>query len=299
MTRFRLLIAYDGRPFKGWQRQADGVVTVQGRVEEALTRMNGGRAVALTGASRTDAGVHAEGQVAVFDYEGPIRPKRWLKGLNALTPDAITVRAVEEVAQCFEPRFDAVGKHYRYWLWHGSAAAPPLWRARAWEVFRPLDVEAMKEGAKHLLGEHDFGAFRDAHCQARSTVRRVDEITLAPQPREAGWLHAEEGEAGGELVCIDFRGSAFLKYMIRIIVGTLAEVGMGRRTPESIAEVLASRDRRRAGRTGDPQGLTLAKIFYPPEGERIEKAKQRRARFEAERRAEGEVSGDEGEDDGE
>jgi tRNA pseudouridine38-40 synthase len=255
--------------------------------------MNDGQPLTIVGASRTDAGVHAEGQVAVFDYDGHLSPYRWLKGLNALTPDAITVRAVEEVAPDFEPRFDAKGKHYRYWLWHGSAAAPPLWRPRAWEVFRKLDVDAMTQGAGYLLGEHDFAAFRDAHCQAASTVRRVDEITLTRHPQQ-GWRYPQPAEEG-ELVCIDFRGSAFLKYMIRIIVGTLAEVGSGRRDPQAMAQILASRDRRRAGRTADPQGLTLLQILYPEEAARARAAAERRARWaaaQAEAQAEAQGDGD-------
>lgn len=279
MTRFKLLIAYDGRPFRGWQRQTDNVPTVQGRIEAVMQRLNAGKPLHLSGASRTDAGVHAEGQVAVFDYEGRLGAKAWLKGLNALVPSSITVRSVEDAPFDFEPRFDSWGKHYRYWLWQGTEIAPPLLRPRCWEVFRALDMGAMQEGAQHLLGEHDFSAFRDAHCQASSTVRRIDAITFTPAPASESWVYPRPSEEG-RLWRIDFHGSAFLKYMIRIIVGTLVQVGSGQRKASAIADILASGDRRRAGLTAPPEGLTLVEVFYPPDDER-----RRRAAKRAEERA--------------
>lgn len=261
MPRFKLLIAYNGRHLHGWQRQRD-VPTVQGTLEQALQTMNAGQPILLSGASRTDAGVHAEGQVAIFDYEGKIDASSWLRGLNALTPDTITVRDVTCVDDTFHPRFQSLGKHYRYLLWHGCLATP-RWRPWVWEHRRPLDLNAIQLAAQQLLGEHDFNAFRASDCDARTSVRHISRIELVTMP--TGWIRPRDHERRA-LIALEFEGNAFLKYMIRIIVGTLVEVGLGQRTPASVAEALQSGDRRRAGITGPPQGLTLVEVFY--EGER-------------------------------
>ena len=241
----RIVIEYDGSALVGWQRQRNGP-SVQQHLEEMIARMVS-HPVRVTGASRTDAGVHARGQVAAFRTVARIPVDGLRRGLNALLPPAIAVTSAQEVAADFHPRFHAVGKHYRYTL----LARPdrvPLLRSTAWHRPRPLDLEAMSAGAAPLIGEHDFAAFRAAGCSARTTTRRIDRIDLRRE---------------GELVVIDVRGNAFLRNMVRIIAGTLVEVGEGRRQASEIAEILTSRDRTRAGQTAPAHGLTLMSVQYP------------------------------------
>ena len=259
MPRFKLMIAYDGATFHGWQRQPNQA-TVQGAIEAAMTQMNNRLPMVIAGASRTDAGVHAEGQCAIFDYEGHIDTRGWHRGLNALTSDAITIRSVEPVDDAFHPRFHSIGKHYRYLLWQGCAIAP-RWRPWCWSFFQRLDIEAMREASRHLLGEHDFVSFRASDCQSKSTRRRIDHIEISLPPR--GWEYPRPDEEDA-LIAIDYRGNAFLKYMIRIITGTLVEVGQGQRSPQSVADAIAARSRSSAGRTGPPHGLSLIEVFYDP-----------------------------------
>ena len=245
MRHIRLVVEYDGTQLCGWQRQANGP-TVQGHLEEALGKLLAHEA-AVTGASRTDAGVHARGQVASFRTARTIPLHGIRRGLNSLLPRQIAVRDAAEVPDDFHPRFSATGKHYRYTI----LARPdrsPRWRDRAWHHPEPLSIEAMAAAAASLLGEHDFAAFRAAGCTAATTTRRLDAIELsAPDP---------------ERLVLDVRGNAFLRNMVRILVGTLAEVGAGRRHPGQVAEILASRDRTRAGITAPPHGLELMEVRY-------------------------------------
>jgi tRNA pseudouridine38-40 synthase len=246
MRHIRLVVEYDGTGLHGWQRQANGP-TVQQHLEEALARLVS-HEVTVTGASRTDAGVHARGQVASFRTDKPIPLHGIRRGLNSLLPAQIAVRDATEVADDFHPRFSALGKHYRYTIL-ARADRSPRWRDRAWHHAEALSIDAMREGAAHLIGEHDFAAFRAAGCTAKTTMRRVDSVAV---------------ERTGELVEIDVRGNAFLRNMVRIIVGTLSEVGTGRRSPGQVAEILALRDRTRGGITAPPQGLELVAIDYAP-----------------------------------
>jgi tRNA pseudouridine38-40 synthase len=246
MRHIRLVVEYDGTGLSGWQRQANGP-TVQGHLEQALAKLLQ-HEVAVTGASRTDAGVHARAQVASFRTERPIPLHGIRRGLNSLLPPEIAVHEASEVGDDFHPRFSATGKHYRYAI----LAAPdrsPRWRMRAWHVPEPLDLEAMRAGAAHLLGEHDFAAFRAAGCTANTTTRRVDTIDL--------------GQLAGEpVLAVDVRGNAFLRNMVRILVGTLVEVAQGRRPPAQVAEILESRDRTKAGITAPAHGLELVEVRY-------------------------------------
>jgi len=244
VRHIRLVVEYDGTTLCGWQRQTNGP-TVQQHLEEALARLLT-HEVSVVGASRTDAGVHARGQVASFRTERPIPLHGIRRGLNSLLPPEIAVRVADEVADDFHPRFSATGKHYRYTL----LARPdrsPRWRERAWHVAEPLALARMQAGAEPLLGEHDFAAFRAAGCTARTTRRRIDDVTIEPE---------------GELVRVDVRGNAFLRNMVRIVVGTLVEVGIGRREPAQVAEILASLDRTRAGITAPAHGLELMEVRY-------------------------------------
>jgi tRNA pseudouridine38-40 synthase len=258
VRHIRLVVEYDGTALCGWQRQANGP-TVQGHLEAALGELLA-HEVAVVGASRTDAGVHASGQVASFRTERPIPLHGIRRGLNSLLPPAIAVADAAEVPDDFHPRFSATGKHYRYLVLTRSDRSP-RWRDRAWHHPGALDLAAMRQAAAALVGEHDFSAFRAAGCTAKRTVRRIEDIAIDAAQAGNPWL-----------IAFDVRGNAFLRNMVRIVVGTLVEVGAGRRPVGQVAEILASRDRTRAGITAPPQGLELVSVRYdgrklgPPHG---------------------------------
>lgn len=244
MRHIRLVVEYDGSSLCGWQRQASDP-TVQGHIEEALAKLLT-HEVTIIGASRTDAGVHARGQVASFRTERTIPLHGIRRGLNSLLPDAIAIREATEVGDDFHPRFSATGKHYRYSIWNVPDRSPL--HARSWHEPERLDEAAMREAARALVGQHDFAAFRAAGCSAKTTVRRIDSIDIERAP---------DG-----VVTVDVRGNAFLRNMVRIVVGTLAEVGTGARPVAQVAEILASRDRTIAGITAPARGLELIEVRY-------------------------------------
>lgn len=260
MRHIRLVVEYDGTALCGWQRQDNGP-TVQGHLEAALAALLT-HEVAVAGASRTDAGVHARGQVASFRTERAIPLHGIRRGLNSLLPPAIAIAEVSEAPDDFHPRFSATGKHYRYLVLTRSERMP-RWRDRAWHRPGGLDLAAMRHAATALSGEHDFAAFRAAGCTARHTVRRIEDIAIAE-------VAADSSDRG--LVAMDVRGNAFLRNMVRILAGTLVEVGAGRLAAEQVAEILASRDRTRAGITAPARGLELISVRYdgrklrPPRG---------------------------------
>jgi tRNA pseudouridine38-40 synthase len=218
---------------------------VQQHLEEALAQILQ-HETAVTGASRTDAGVHARAQVACFRTEKPIPLHGIRRGLNSMLPPSIAIVDAAEVPEEFHPRFAATGKHYRYSIWT-RAERSPLLRDRTWHHPEPIAEALMREAVTHLVGEHDFAAFRAAGCTAKTTVRRVESIDV---------------QRAGDLLTLDVRGNAFLRNMVRILAGTLAEVGAGRRTPVQVAEILASKDRTKAGYTAPPQGLELVSVRY-------------------------------------
>lgn len=249
----RLVLEYDGAGFHGWQAQpgAAGRRTVQAVVETALERLVG-EPVAVHGAGRTDAGVHALGQVASVALERSVMaPEAIRDGLNALLPEDVAVRLVEEAPAGFHARKAAVGKHYRYLLLCRAARSPFL-RRRAWHRRGPLDLAAMARGAAALVGRHDFSAFRAAAGAARHPVRTLRRLTVAPDPA---------GPVEG-LIGIDLEADGFLMHMARILVGTLVEVGRGRLLPEATAAILAGRDRQGAGPTAPACGLYLVAVRY-------------------------------------
>ncbi len=258
MRQLRLTVEYDGTDLAGWQRQANAA-TVQGHLEAALATLLG-HPVRVSGASRTDAGVHARGQVAAFSTDHTIPVDGLRRALNAALPPAIAVAEILEVAPEFHPRFWATGKHYRYLFWLRRDRSP-RWHSRAWHRPRTLDVEQMRAAAQHLVGEHDFSAFRAVGCVSSTPYRRLEELTLTlPEPH---------------LLALDVRGNAFLRNMMRIIAGTLAEVGEGRRTIDEVAQALVSRERKAAGATAPAHGLELMAVFY--DGTRRERPRPRRA----------------------
>ena len=250
MRHIRLVVEYDGTGLSGWQRQANSP-TVQQHVEEALAQLLT-HEVTITGASRTDAGVHARGQVASFKTDRTIALYGIRRGLNSVLPDQIAIRDASEVGDDFHPRFSATGKHYRYSILT-RADRSPRWRDRAWHVPESLDAFAMQAAAKHLIGEHDFSSFRAAGCSAKTTTRRIETIAIT--------------RSDPELMDVDVRGNAFLRGMVRILVGTLVDVGLGKRTGAQVAEILAAKDRTVAGPTAPAHGLELVEVRYS--GERI------------------------------
>ena len=242
--RIALGLEYDGSRFHGWQTQPAGN-TVQDAVEAALAQINGGP-VSVTCAGRTDSGVHACEQVVHFDTEAERPDSAWVRGVNGLLPEAIAVLWTWRVPEDFHARYSARSRAYRYVL--VSRPVRPALAARyvGW-THAPLDVAAMRAAAGHLLGGHDFSAFRSSECQARTPVRFVHDLTL---------------EQRGDRIDFVLRANAFLHHMVRNIVGTLVHVGKGARGPEWVLEVLHSRDRRLAAGTFGPQGLYLESVDY-------------------------------------
>jgi tRNA pseudouridine38-40 synthase len=247
MPNFKIILAYDGTDFVGWQRQANGT-SIQGVLEAALRDLDQ-REVAVAGAGRTDAGVHALGQVAAFSLARALSADAVVRALNAHLPDAIRVLSAEEVAPEFHPRFGARTKAYRYRIWNGDVISP-FERRYAWHVSGALDVEAMAAAADSLVGAHDFAAFQ-ASGASTSTTERVVFSSLVTR------LSNRE-----PLVLYEVTGGGFLRYMVRIIVGTLVEIGRGRRPVAWMGDVLASRDRALAGPTAPPDGLFLVGVEY-------------------------------------
>ncbi|GFO54293.1 tRNA pseudouridine synthase A [Geomonas sp. Red276] len=251
MRNIKLIVEYDGTAYAGWQIQPNGL-SVQEVMEEALGRMLG-EPPRLRSSGRTDAGVHARGMVACFRTEKGMPLRAFREGLNTLLPEDIAVRDACEVPLEFNPRADAVAKHYRYTLLLDRLRSP-LVRHSSWRVPGPVDVFAMEKAADEFVGEHDFLAFQGARCAAKTTIRRINSFDLV---REGGLLH------------LDINGTGFLKNMVRIMTGTLVEVGLGRRTPEDIRRLLLEGDRPDAGITAPPQGLCLMEVFYPEEAFRM------------------------------
>ena len=241
----RLLIEYDGTDFAGWQRQA-GQRTVQGCLEEAFLKMTEGRPVRITGAGRTDAGVHAEGQVASVRTDSRIPATGFLRGLNTHLPPDIAVLELADVDPTFDARRSARGKVYRYRIWNHLVRSP-LHARTTWHHRARLDVSAMRAAAAVFVGEHDFRAFRASDCERKTTVRRI---------------RAFEVWRDGAVITCTVEGTAFLKNMVRIMAGTLVAAGRGELTPASIDALLESGDRTAAGITAPAHGLTLVRVIY-------------------------------------
>jgi tRNA pseudouridine38-40 synthase len=242
--RLRLLVEYDGTDFSGWQRQKTER-TVQGVLEDAIREMTG-ETVFVRGAGRTDAGVHADGQVATLDLAANIPTHGLLRGLNTILPADVALLDVAEAAPDFDARFSARGKVYRYTIWSHLVRSPR--RARdAWHLRHPVDVDAMRAAAVALVGEHDFRGFRAADCDRRSTRRIVRRLDV---------------DRAGALITVEVEATAFLKNMVRILVGTLVDVGRGRIDADAIPRMLATGDRAAGGMTAPAHGLTLLRVIY-------------------------------------
>ena len=245
MPRYKLLIEYDGAPFAGWQMQADQP-TVQGVLSAAVEAFCGEKAT-VNGAGRTDAGVHALGQVAHVDLAREWDSDTVRDALTAqLRPHPVAVLAAERVADDFDARFSARARHYLYRIVNRRADLA-LDRGRAWRVARPLDAESMRRAAQGMLGKHDFTTFRAAECQATSPIRTLDRL---------------EVERDGDEIRIAAQARSFLHHQVRSMVGTLALVGEGRWSASDLTDALAARDRTRCGPIAPPDGLFLVRVDY-------------------------------------
>jgi len=243
-VNIKLTVEYDGTNYHGWQTQPRGE-TIQSVLEKAVSTFLG-TPTRITGAGRTDAGVHALGQVANFSSAREFDLHRIQRGLNALTPDDITIKAVEIVPDSFDARRDGRSRIYEYRLLNRPAPSP-FYLTTAWHVHDPLDTEAMRDAIRCLEGEHDFSSFRAAGCDAAHPVRKVYRTSL---------------DRRGDLLVFTVEATAFLRHMVRNVVGTFIEVGRGLRTSQSFTELLEARDRTKAGPTAPAHGLFLVEVKY-------------------------------------
>jgi tRNA pseudouridine38-40 synthase len=241
----KLVLEYDGTRYVGWQLQPNGN-SIQAEVERALEILHQAPR-RVTAAGRTDAGVHALGQVCSFPEPEPLPLAAYTKGMNALLPDDIAVQSASLEPEGFDARRSARGKRYRYRIQNLETRAP-LARLVAWQVFRALDVAAMREAARPLVGRHDFAAFQAAGCESHHAVRELRRLDVLGEPR-------------GEIAVVA-EATAFVRHMVRNLVGTLVEVGLGSRAPADVAELLRGLDRTLAGPTAPAHGLCLEEVFY-------------------------------------
>lgn len=244
MKRVKLTVAYDGTNYCGWQIQPNGI-TVEEVLNKKLSDMTG-EEIVIIGASRTDSGVHARGNVAVFDTESRIPAERMAYALNRRLPEDIVIVKSEEVPLDWHPRYCDCEKTYEYHIWN-SEVPDPTKRHTTYHVSYKLDIEKMRQAAKYLIGEHDFVSFCSIHRNVKTTVRTIYELEI---------------EKHHEDLTIRIRGNGFLYNMVRIIVGTLLRVGRGYYTPEQVKEILEAKNREAAGVTAPPQGLMLMEINY-------------------------------------
>jgi tRNA pseudouridine38-40 synthase len=259
---WKLVLQYDGTAFVGWQRQAEGE-SIQRLLEEALERLDG-RPVKVVGAGRTDAGVHALGQVASACLAREVQPSELQRALNAMLPREIRITAAEAAPSGFHARYDARSKTYRYLVVTGDIVSPFAWRY-AWHVKQPLQIDAMSRAAGALAGRHDFAAFQATGTDVKTTIRTVtSSVVTATRPGGAVVSPAWAADMPGDETAIAYEisGDGFLRHMVRNIVGTLVEIGIGRRDESSIAATLASRDRGTAGPTAPAHGLYLVRVDY-------------------------------------
>lgn len=244
--RIRLIVEYDGTNYAGWQRQKNGL-SVQQALEEAFERASGER-VSITGAGRTDAGVHALAQVAHFDTQCTIPPEKISYAINMYLSRDIRVKRSEQVAVDFHARFNACGKTYRYTIYNAPHPSA-IYRNLSCHISGSLDLDAMRSAAAYLIGTHDFASFCAAGSEVKDTVRTIHALTIT---EELPFIH------------IEVTGSGFLYHMVRIIAGMLIDIGLSRIPPERMQEVLDKKDRNAASATAPAQGLTMLKVYYEP-----------------------------------
>lgn len=248
MTNYKLTLAYDGSRYDGWQKQGNTDRTIQGRLETLVSRL-AGEPTEVYGAGRTDAGVHAKGQVCSFHLRKDWQEDVLRDTINEYLPADIAVLEVEKVPERFHARLWAVGKTYCYRI-RTSRVKDVFERNYVYRYGRPLDIQAMREAAEYFIGEHDFKSFCSNKRMKKSTVRRLYDIEI---------------KADADEIRLYFHGEGFLYNMVRILTGTLLEVGAGMRRPDSMPEILAAGDRQAAGVTAPPQGLILCSVYYEKE----------------------------------
>jgi len=245
MRNIRLIVEYDGTAYCGWQRQQNGL-SIQQLIEESIGRITGVESRVI-GSGRTDAGVHAVGQVAHFHTASHLDERSFLMGINSLLPPDIVVRSVREVDPVFHARFDVKSKVYFYRICN-RPVRPALERRFAWFVWEPLDLEKIDGALDLFRGTHDFSSFCSSHTDSRDHVRTVLDIGVVKQDKD--------------IIQMTIEADGFLRYMVRTIVGALVEIGRGKRSREDVAEILEAKDRKRAGLTAPPQGLFLQEVRY-------------------------------------
>jgi tRNA pseudouridine38-40 synthase len=257
MRNIKFIIAYDGTDFSGWQFQP-GQITVQGTLADVLEKLTQQRA-AIHAAGRTDAGVHASGQVVNFKTESTMSVEAFQRAFNALLPPSIRVYEAQEVSLDFDSRWDAVAKTYRYHIFRGRAVPPFLWKY-VYQDLSKLNFDHMAEAAEYFIGDHDFTTFAASTGSEEDDRERITTRTIYRS--EFSHVPSIESLDGAELWIYTVRGRSFLRNMVRKMVGTLLEVGRGKRTRSSIPKLLALRDRSKSGPTAPPQGLCLESVEY-------------------------------------
>lgn len=254
LKRWKITIQYDGTDYRGWQKQPN-VPSIQESIETAITKFCG-QIIDITTAGRTDAGVHAHGQVAHFDLDWGDRELdgfHLAKAINAhLYPEPIAIIHAEEVPADFNARFDATNKLYRYRV-VARRSVPVMEPRMVWHFKYPLDVDAMIDGAKHLLGYHDFSSFRDAQCQAKTPMRTLDRLEITT---------CDYDPFGAQEIIFELEAQSFIHHQCRNIVGTVVDVGKGKTTPDDVKVILDAKDRTKAGMTAPASGLSLVRIDY-------------------------------------
>lgn len=242
---YKMLLAYDGTRYLGWERQKNNDMTIQGKLEAVIERMAGSY-VEVIGCGRTDAGVHAKGMVVNAKIDTQMTPEEISAYVNHYLPEDICVQEVSVASERFHSRYNATGKTYQYTCYVGEKK-PLFDRKYVYVVEQPLDIRKMQKAAEYLMGEHDFASFCANKKMKKSTVRNVDSIDIAKK---------------GDYLYLTFHGNGFLHHMVRILVGTLLEVGWGKRTPESMQELLTAKERAKAGVTAPAQGLCMMHVDY-------------------------------------
>jgi len=245
MRNIKCKVTYEGTRYQGWQRQDSSDNTIQGKLEQLVSRMCEEK-IEIQGSGRTDAGVHSLGQIMNFHTRSQMSTEEMLLYMNQYLPEDIVIVEIKEVPERFHSRLNAKGKQYSYRVWN-SAVPNVFWRRYSHTVEQTLDVEAMQKAAGYLLGEHDFKSFTSTKKGKKSTVRNIESIHI---------------KKDGDMLTFTFRGDGFLYHMIRILMGTLLEVGMGLRHADSIPQILAAKDREAAGSLVPAKGLILEKVFY-------------------------------------
>lgn len=245
MRNFKMIVSYDGTRYFGWEHQPTQPMTIQGKLESVLSHLDG-RPVTVIGAGRTDAGVHARAMTCNALLETELEPVEIQRYMNRYLPEDISVNDVKIAADRFHSRFKAIGKTYRYTLWYGNAK-PVFDRRYVTQLSEMPDLDRMRQGADHLMGMHDFKSFCGNSHFKKGSVRVIDSINI---------------ETSGSYIRLYFHGNGFLQNQVRIMVGTLLEIGYGRMEPGSIDDILSARDRQKAGPTAPAQGLCLMKVDY-------------------------------------